>query len=128
MESILVISRILSEYKSIFKEEDIDVTLNEALVLKAVKSTHGTKANISKTLLKDRAYIYRLIDTLIKKGLLERKEKPYRLTQEGSRVYEQSSEICKVVMSSEGLMEIETENYPQSLVRKTRETLSSIAV
>lgn len=127
MERILVISRILSEYRSIFKEEDIDVTLNEALVLEAVKNTQGTKASVSKALLKDKAYIYRLINTLMEKELIEREGKIYKLTEKGGRVYEQSSEICTVVSSGLG-QEVEVENYPKKLLEKTRKTLSSVAV
>lgn len=127
MERILVISRILSEYRSIFKEEDIDVTLNEALVLEVVKNTQGTKASVSKALLKDKAYIYRLINTLMEKELIDKKGKVYRLTEKGVRVYEQSSEICTVVSSELG-QKVEAENYPEKLIRKTRETLSSVAV
>ncbi len=127
MESILVISRILSEYRSIFKEEDIDVTLNEALVLEAVRNTQGSKASISKTLLKDKAYIYRLINTLMGKELLEKEGKIYRLTEKGRRVYEQSSEICKVAGSQWGRDSLVKDNS-QGLDSKTREALTSIAV
>lgn len=125
MEKILVISRILSEYRSIFKEEDIDVTLNEALVLEAVKNTQGTKASISRALLKDKAYVYRLINALMKKGLVEREGKVYRLTEGGRRVYEQSSEICRVIGRE---VESEAHNYSQSLVKKPRERVTSMVV
>ena len=127
MESILVISRILSEYRSIFKEEDIDVTLNEALVLEAVRNTQGSKASISKALLKDKAYIYRLINTLMGKELLEKEGKIYRLTEKGRRVYEQSSEICKVASSQWGRDSLVKDNS-QELDNQTRKTLTSIAV
>ena len=125
MENILVISRILSEYRSIFKEEDIDVTLNEALVLEAVKNTQGTKASISRALLKDKAYVYRLINTLMEKGLIEREGKAYRLSERGGRVYEQSSEICKVIGRE---LESEKDNYSQCLVKKAKATMTSMAV
>lgn len=127
MESILVISRILSEYRSIFKEEDIDVTLNEALVLEAVRKTQGTKASISKALLKDKAYIYRLINALMEKDLIERDGRVYRLTEKGRRVYEQSSEICRVVGSEWG-RDAQVEDNPQKLDNKTLEAFSSVAV
>jgi len=125
MERILVISRILSEYRSIFKEEDIDVTLNEALVLEAVKNTQGTKASVSKALLKDKAYIYRLINALMEKELIDKKGKVYSLTEKGVRVYEQSSEICTVVSSE---LRQDKDNYSQCLVKKARETMTSMAV
>lgn len=125
MEKILVISRILSEYRSIFKEEDIDVTLNEALVLEAVKNTQGTKASISRALLKDKAYVYRLINVLMEKGLIEREDKVYRLTEGGRRVYEESSEICEVIGRG---FHGEQDNYSKCLVKKAKATMTSMAV
>ncbi len=125
MEKILVISRILSEYRNIFKEEDIDVTLNEALVLEAVKNTQGTKASISRALLKDKAYVYRLINVLMEKDLVEREGKVYRLTEGGRRVYEQSSEICRVVGRE---LADEKDNYSQCLIKKARTTMTSMVV
>lgn len=94
MKNIIVISKILSECRSVLNEDDINVTLSEALVLEAISELELTKSEISKILSKDKSYIYRTVESLEKKGYVVSEGKLYSLTKKGLEVYRKSSEIC----------------------------------
>lgn len=90
----------MRECWSIFNEEDIAVSLNEALILEAIGINKVTKREIAKVVFKDKAYIHRSIESLTKKRLVEKEGNFYFLTDEGIKAFEHSKEICKEVIAS----------------------------
>jgi DNA-binding MarR family transcriptional regulator len=97
MESILIVSRILSKYRSNFGEGGIDLTLNEALILEVVKNNVNTKRQISNSLLKDSAYVIRVVNKLIKRGLIEENRRALKLTEKGLDRWERCSQVCEAI-------------------------------
>lgn len=83
MEKMIYISKLLSECRGIFNEEDIELTLNEALVLDIVKNQNGKVAKISEILAKDRAYILRTMRSLASKGKVRKEGSVYVITENG---------------------------------------------
>lgn len=119
MESILIVSRILSKYRSNFGEGGIDLTLNEALILEVLKNNVNTKRQISNSLLKDNAYVIRAVNKLIMRGLIEENRRVLRLTEKGLDRWRRCSEICQEInkewMAQESL-------YDRRLDEDTRKT------
>ncbi len=119
MKSILIVSRILSKYRSNFRDGGIDLTLNEALILEVVKNNVNTKKQISNTLLKDNAYVIRAVNKMVMKGLIEEEKRVLKLTEKGVERWRRCSEICgeinKEWMAQESL-------YDRSLDEEMRKT------
>lgn len=69
MESILILDRLIRSIKYIFKEEEIDLTLNECQVLYLVKE-HKTRSKIINNSSKDKSYVHRQLESLSDKGLI----------------------------------------------------------
>lgn len=97
METLLVMNRIMGRYKSILKNDEMDLTFNEALALEAIKGNKNTKGHIREILLKDKSYISRLINNLYSRGMLEKEGHKYTLTSKGERVHRETSEIYNFI-------------------------------
>lgn len=98
MERMIYISKLLSECRCIFNEEDIELTLNEALVLDIVKNQNGKVAKISEILAKDRAYILRTMRSLTSKGKVRKDGNIYVITENGRRSNIRAMEILDEVV------------------------------
>lgn len=97
MESILIVSRILSRYRSSFGEGGLGLTLNEAMILEVVKNNINTKRQISDSLLKDSAYVIRTVNKLIERGFIQEEKRVLRLTEKGLDRWERCSEMCEEI-------------------------------
>lgn len=97
MENILIVSRILSKYRSSFGEGGIDLTLNEAMILEVVKNNINTKRQVSNSLLKDSAYVIRAVNKLIMRGMIEENNRILKLTEKGLDRWERCSEMCEEI-------------------------------
>ncbi len=93
MDTLLVMNRIMGRYKSILKNEEVNLTFNETLAIEAIKRKRCTKNNVKDVLLKDKSYISRLIDNLLSRGILEKSGNEYLLTGEGEEIYRRTNEI-----------------------------------
>ncbi|GLI56811.1 hypothetical protein PM10SUCC1_23250 [Propionigenium maris DSM 9537] len=93
MDTLLVMNRIMGRYKSILKNEEVNLTFNETLAIEAIKRKRCTKNNVKDVLLKDKSYISRLIDSLLSRGILEKSGNEYLLTGEGEEIYRRTNEI-----------------------------------
>ena len=97
MDTLLVMNRIMGRFKSILKNEEVDLTFNETLAIEAIKRKRCTKNNVKEILLKDKSYISRLVDNLFSRGILEKSGNEYLLTRQGEEVYERTSEIYSFI-------------------------------
>ena len=119
MESILIVSRILSRYRSSFGEGDLGLTLNEAMILEVVKNNINTKRQISDSLLKDSAYVIRTVNKLIVRGLIEEEKRVLRLTEKGLDRWERCSEMCEEINQE---WRIKRSIYTKRLDEETRQS------
>lgn len=99
MESILMLDRIVRSIKYIFKEELIDLTLNECQVLYLVKK-YRKKNLILNHSLKDNSYVHRQLTSLLEKKLVEKindtSNLEYILTCSGEEKLRKVIEITRI--------------------------------
>lgn len=117
MDTLLVMNRIMGRYKSILKNEEINLTFNETLAIEAINRKVCTKGCIKEILLKDKSYTSKMVDSLLRRGYLEKKKNTYTLTKAGVEVYKKSNEIYSFIREeySRDIDEKELNNIVMSL-------------
>lgn len=98
MEGILEINRMFSEFKTMFKEEDVELTFNEALVLIILKKEGYILKEIEKKLVRDRAYICRIVKGLMMRGYISKDRNIYKLTEQGVKEAEMAHSLFKDIV------------------------------
>lgn len=98
MKRMIYISKLLSECRCTFNEEAIELTFNEALVLDVVKNQNGKISKIAGILSKDRAYILRIMRSLVSKGKVQKDGNVYVITENGRETNIKALEILKEIM------------------------------
>ena len=110
-------------------EAGLDITVDQWLVLNAINDHDSvSQLQIASLVFKDAASITRIIELLIKKGLIERKEHPQDkrrfsllLTGEGKKIIKSISKIAQAYRAKalEGISEKELQTMGKSLQKIT---------
>jgi len=98
VEGILKINRVFSEFKVMFKEEDVEITFNEALILMVLRKEGCMLKGLEKKLARDRGYICRIVKNLMVRGYISKDKNIYRLTRQGVKEAEKVHSLFKDIV------------------------------
>ncbi|GLI55472.1 hypothetical protein PM10SUCC1_09860 [Propionigenium maris DSM 9537] len=98
MERVLEMNKIYSRCRTIFSEEDVDITFNEALILEVIFNKPRMIKELQEILIRDRGYICRTMKKMIEAGFLLKVEKFYTITSRGRRIVLRNREVFRDIM------------------------------
>lgn len=88
MESILQLNKVLTEYKrALSGSPDNNISFDHMIVLYCLSNKIDKTSLISRKISKDKAYVSRLLKSMVERGLVKKLEASYDITHAGRGLY-----------------------------------------